>query len=206
MGQLTPTAAWKKMLEGNARFIEGNPAHPGQDAAKREELSSGQHPFALVFGCADSRVAAEIIFDQGLGDLFVVRTAGHVIDPGGLGSIEFGVELLDIPLIVVLGHDSCGAVGAALETGKTGETPPGFIRDIVERVMPSAVAARVKAGGAEVGSEEVVSEHVMQSARLLVERSRIISDAVDAGKLAIVGATYKLHDGEAKVEGVLGDI
>ena len=192
------------MLEGNARFVSGKPAHPDQDVAKREELSGGQNPFALVFGYADSRVAAEIIFDQGLGDLFVVRTAGHVIDPGVLGSIEFGVELLNIPLIIVLGHDSCGAIGATLATIQSGEMPRGFIRDIVERVMPSAIYARSKAGGAEVGSEEVVSEHVMESANLLVERSRIISDAIDAGKLAIVGATYKLHDGGARVEGNVG--
>lgn len=194
------------MLEGNARFVAGEPAHPDQDVAKRQELSGGQNPFALVFGCADSRVAAEIIFDQGLGDLFVVRTAGHVIDPGVLGSIEFGVGLLDIPLIIVLGHDSCGAIGATLATTVSGDMPKGFIRDIVERVMPSAIAARSKAGGAEVGSEAVVSEHVMQSANLLVDRSRIISDAIDSGKLAIVGATYKLRHGEARVEGIVGTL
>ncbi len=206
MPQLTPALAWQKMLDGNARFVSGEPAHPDQDVAKRQELSGGQNPFALVFGCADSRVAAEIIFDQGLGDLFVVRTAGHVIDPGVLGSIEFGVALLDIPLIIVLGHDSCGAIGATLATTVSGDMPGGFIRDIVERVMPSAIAARSKAGGAEVGSEAVVSEHVMQSAHLLVDRSRIISDAIEAGKLAIVGATYKLRDGEARVEGVVGSL
>lgn len=206
MAQLTPADAWQKMLEGNARFVHGAPAHPGQDAAKRVELSDGQNPFALVFGCADSRVAAEIIFDQGLGDLFVVRTAGHVIDPGVLGSVEFGVALLDIPLIIILGHDKCGAIGATLNATVSGHMPGGYIRDIVERVMPSAIAAKAKANGAEVGSEEVVSEHVLQSANLLVDRSKIVSEAIDAGKLAIVGVTYKLLDGAIIVEGVVGEV
>ena len=104
----TPAEAWAKLARGNDRFVAGDHWHPNQDAARRDSLTEGQTPFAVFFGCADSRVAAEIIFDRGLGDLFVVRTAGHVIDPGVLGSIEFGVAILDIPLVVILGHDSCG--------------------------------------------------------------------------------------------------
>ena len=109
---MTPTEAWTKLREGNLRFVEGRREHPNQDVDRREAVAQAQSPFAVVFGCSDSRVAAEIIFDRGLGDLFVVRTAGHVVDAGVLGSIEFGVDVLHAPLVVVLGHDRCGAVRA----------------------------------------------------------------------------------------------
>src|ERR1700710_2543505 len=109
MPNTNPMTAWKALKEGNDRFVTGKPAHPSQSIADRARLTHGQKPTAVVFGCADSRVAAEIIFDQGLGDMFVVRTAGHVADLAVLGSIEYAVTVLDVPLIVVLGHDSCGA-------------------------------------------------------------------------------------------------
>ena len=102
----TPADVWAEMREGNARFVAGEPRHPRQDVERRHVLAAAQTPRAALFGCADSRLAAEIIFDQGLGDLFVVRTAGHVVDASVLGSMEFGVGVLGIPLIVILGHDS----------------------------------------------------------------------------------------------------
>ena len=110
MPNSSPVTAWKALKEGNERFVAGKPEHPSQSIEHRASLAGGQKPTAVVFGCADSRVAAEIIFDQGLGDMFVVRTAGHVIDSAVLGSIEYAVTVLNVPLIVVLGHDSCGAV------------------------------------------------------------------------------------------------
>src|SRR5512144_3399118 len=103
---MTPARAWQALREGNARFVAGRREHPNQDVDRRAQLTSGQNPFAVVFGCSDSRVAAEIIFDRGLGDLFVVRTAGHVIGAEVLASIDYGVAVLDAPLVVVLGHDS----------------------------------------------------------------------------------------------------
>ncbi len=118
----TPAEAWTTLMEGNRRFVESSASHPNQDAARRTSLMSTQHPFVMIFGCSDSRLAAEIIFDLGLGDAFVVRTAGHVIDNTALGSLEYGVEYLDVPLIVVLGHDSCGAVTAT--KGAVGRRPP----------------------------------------------------------------------------------
>ena len=118
------------LTAGNARFMAGEREHPNQDVGIRHRIANKQQPFAIFFGCADSRVAAEIIFDQGLGDLFVVRTAGHVVDSSVLGSMEFGVGVLGIPLIVVLGHDSCGAVNAAVDAVTSGDMPGGFIRDI----------------------------------------------------------------------------
>jgi carbonic anhydrase len=200
-GPWTPAQAWAKLARGNERFVAGQYSHPHQDAARRDSLTGGQTPFAVFFGCADSRVAAEIIFDRGLGDLFVVRTAGHVIDPGVLGSIEFGVAVLDIPLVVILGHDSCGAVSATVNAVRDGVLPGGYIRDIVERVTPSVLAAR-QAGMST--PDEIEAEHVRHTLRLLTERSRLIGDRVDSGRLAVVGATYNLSDGRARIVDSVG--
>jgi len=197
----TPTQAWAVLAAGNARFMAGEREHPNQDIHDRHKLAAKQRPFAVFFGCADSRVAAEIIFDQGLGDLFVVRTAGHVVDSSVLGSMEFGVGVLQIPLIVVLGHDSCGAVNAAVDAFQTGDMPTGFVRDIVERVTPSVLAAS-KHG--EAGIDQIEAEHVRQTARLLAERSHLIADRIAAGTLGIVGATYNLREGQARVVDALG--
>ena len=198
---LTPAEAWAELARGNERFVTGEHRHPNQDAARRDSLTEGQAPFAVFFGCADSRVAAEIIFDRGLGDLFVVRAAGHVIDPGVLGSIEFGVAMLDIPLVVILGHDSCGAVSATVDAVRNGVLPGGYIRDIVERVTPSVLAAR-QAGMST--ADEIEAEHVRHTLRLLIERSRLIADRVASGQLAVVGAVYNLGDGHARIVDSVG--
>ena len=200
-GPWTPAAAWAKLARGNGRFVAGDYSHPNQDAARRDSLTGGQTPFAVFFGCADSRVAAEIIFDRGLGDLFVVRTAGHVIDPGVLGSIEFGVAVLNIPLVVILGHDSCGAVAATVNAVRDGGMPGGYIRDIVERVTPSVLAAR-QAGMST--ADEIEAEHVRHTLHLLTERSRLVADRVASGQLAVVGAVYNLRDGRARIVGSVG--
>jgi len=201
---MTPAQAWERMVQGNRRFVSDQNSEIFQDSTKRAALTDGQHPFALVFGCSDSRVAAEIIFDQGLGQLFVVRTAGHVVDSSVLGSIEFGVQILGIPLVVVLGHDSCGAVKAAMDSVSSGDLPGGYIRDIVERVLPSNVA--VGAGESDATPESVGAEHVLQTSKLIHARSRIVNDAINDGRLAIVGTTYRLADGAVGVEGAIGDI
>ncbi|GAA3610166.1 carbonic anhydrase [Marihabitans asiaticum] len=199
----TPAQAWAELAAGNARFMADERHHPHQDIHDRQKLTSKQRPFAIFFGCADSRVAAEIIFDQGLGDLFVVRTAGHVMDPSVLGSLEFGVGVLGCPLIVVLGHDSCGAVKAAIDASDTGSMPPGFLRDIVERITPSVISAR-RAGRDDV--KEIEREHVRATCQLMRERSTSIAEAVQGGRLAIVGAEYDLAEGEARVVDVVGSI
>lgn len=199
----TPESAWRTLMAGNARFMADDRAHPHQDVDIRHRLANKQAPFAILFGCGDSRVAAEIIFDQGLGDLFVVRTAGHVVDFSVLGSIEFGVLKLGTPLITVLAHDSCGAVAAAVESSRTGSMPPGYIRDIVERITPSVFAVG-KAG--RITPEAVEREHAKLTCELLYERSSICRDAVDAGRLAIVGCEYDLVDGQAHLVHVVGDI
>jgi len=199
----TPTQAWLELAAGNARFMADDRKHPHQDVHARSRIAGKQKPFAIFFGCADSRVAAEIIFDQGLGDLFVVRTAGHVVDPSVLGSLEFGVGLLDCPLIVVLGHDACGAIGAAISSVETGEMPPGFLRDIVERVAPSVLTA-TRAG--RTSFEEIEREHVAQTAHLLATRSALIAERVQDGTLGIIGAEYDLGDGEIRVVAAVGDL
>ena len=112
----TPAKAWQEMLRGNERFVDGEPRHPRQDVERRTELAQAQFPDAALFGCSDSRLAAEIIFDKGLGDLFVVRNAGQVVGDSIVGSLEYAVAVLGVPLIVVLGHDECGAVRAAIDS------------------------------------------------------------------------------------------
>ncbi|WP_422744328.1 carbonic anhydrase [Mycobacterium sp. WMMD1722] len=203
MPSTSPVTAWKALREGNERFVAGAPQHPSQSIEHRASLAEGQHPTAVVFGCADSRVAAEIIFDQGLGDMFVVRTAGHVIDSAVLGSIEFAVAVLDVPLIVVLGHDSCGAVKATLSALDGGEIPGGYVRDVVERVTPSILRGR-REGLSRV--DEFETRHVSETAVQLRERSATIAERIAAGTLAIAGVTYHLADGKATLRDHLGDI
>lgn len=175
----TPAQAWSALAGGNARFVAGTPEHPSQDTAHREALSIAQHPFAVIFGCSDSRLAAELIFDQGLGDAFVVRTAGHVVDTTVIGSIEYGVEVLGAPLVVVLGHDSCGAVGAAVHALTTGEMPTGFVRAIVDRVIPSIIThnslgALTDGGGQAPSANGLLREHVTNTARTLTSYSQAL--------------------------------
>lgn len=166
-------------------------------------MANGQKPTAVLFGCADSRVAAEIIFDQGLGDMFVVRTAGHVIDTAVMGSIEYAVTVLDVPLIVVLGHDNCGAVKATLSAIDDGVVPGGYVRDIVERVTPSVLQGRHN-GLTRV--DEFETRHVNDTVTQLRVRSASIAERLVAGTVAIVGLTYHLADGRVVLRDYLGDI
>ncbi|MGW2492603.1 carbonic anhydrase [Streptomyces sp. NPDC001606] len=197
----SPRDAFELLMAGNQRFVAGTPEHPNQDAVRRTETAPSQQPFAVLFGCSDSRLAAEIIFDRGLGDLFVVRTAGHVIGAEVLGSIEFGACVLNAPLVVVLGHDSCGAVAAACSALENGQTPGGFVRDVVERVTPSVLAAR--AAGRE-SAEEILAEHIEHTVDLLLERSRVLAERVADGRLGVVGLSYRLAAGSAQLVAARG--
>ena len=198
---MTPEGALARLLAGNQRFVAGAPAHPHQDAARRAAVAGGQSPFAAVLGCADSRLPAEIVFDRGLGDLFVVRTAGHVVGAEVLGSVEYGVGVLDCPLVVVLGHDACGAIGAACAALDDGAVPAGYIRDVVERVTPSVLAARA---AGHVQADEILAEHVGHTVDLLLDRSRLLAERVSAGKTAVVGLCYRLADGSAHLTAARG--
>jgi carbonic anhydrase len=200
---LTPAEAWRTLREGNERFVSGTSIHPNQDSSRRSELVATQNPFCVVFGCSDSRLAAEIIFDLGLGDAFVVRSAGQAIDDAVLGSLEYAVDPLGVPLIVVLGHDSCGAVTAAVNAYETGEMPKGFVRDLVERIMPSVLTAQ--RNGVTTVNETVV-EHVKQTGERLLETSKVIAKAVEEGRTAVLGVCYHLGEGKAELVSGLGDV
>ena len=203
MPNTNPVTAWKALREGNERFVSGLQLHPSQGILHRAKLVEGQHPTAVLFGCGDSRVAAEIIFDQGLGDMFVVRTAGHVVDSSVLGSIEYAVEYLNVPLIVVFGHDGCGAVKATIDAIDNGNIPVGFVRSIIERVTPSILLGRAE-GLTTV--DELETRHVIETGKLIMERSQVIARKVAAGSAAIAGVTYKLADGRIQLQAAVGDI
>lgn len=192
----TPQQAWKRLLEGNERFVANTSSHPRQDAARRAELVNGQHPFAAILGCGDSRLAAEIIFDLGLGDAFVVRTAGQVLDDAVLGSLEYSAAELEIPLIMVLGHDSCGAVTATRNSLISGTMPPGFIRNLVEGILPSVISPDLPD---DATINEMVIEHTRQTAARIAEQSAIIREAVEGGAVAVIGVFYHLADGKAEL-------
>ncbi|WP_306311843.1 carbonic anhydrase [Streptomyces hydrogenans] len=196
MPRTSPALALDALLDGNRRFVSGTPEHPNQDAARRTELAPGQDPFAVILGCSDSRLAAEIIFDRGLGDLFVVRTAGHVIGPEVLGSVEYATSVLGARLVIVLGHDSCGAVAAARAAVEDGFAASGFVRDVVERVTPSILAARTAGLTAD---SDIIDEHIRHTVDLLLDRSRLLSEQVAAGEIAVVGLGYELAGGSARL-------
>lgn len=204
----TPAEALSALREGNERFVRGEMLHPSQGVDHRSELSVAQYPFAVIFGCSDSRVAAEIIFDQGLGDVFVVRTAGHVLDTTVIGSIEYGVDVLGASLVVVLGHDSCGAVAAATAALTTGELPTGFVRAIVDRVIPSIV--NLAGGGlgalSTLDPAALGHEHVRHTVQMIQGYSRSLAEAVTEGRVAIVGLEYTLADGTVHLTESLGDV
>jgi carbonic anhydrase len=192
----TPDEALRFLLDGNERFLTGRAAHPNQDAERRTEAANQQHPFAVLFGCSDSRVAAEIIFDRGIGDLFVVRTAGHLIGAEVLASIDFAVAVLATPLVVILSHDSCGAVGAALEAHESAVTPAGHMRHIVERLTPEVLQARA-AGVTD--RDEVARLHGRRTAEALLEESALLRERVEAGECGVVVLAYQLVDGRTHI-------
>lgn len=192
------------MQSGNKRFVSGTPAHPRQDIDHRSDLAAGQKPFAALFGCADSRLSAEIIFDVGLGDLFVVRNAGQVIAETILGSLEYSVEVLGVPLILILGHDECGAIRATMDSseGKL-KTTGEFIQNIVDRIQPTVTAAN---NAGKYAIDDITELHIKDTISEILTRSRVISDAVEKGKLAVVGANYRLALGEIHPISEVGNV
>ena len=192
----TPAEAWAAMLDGNQRFVTDNPSHVRQDFGLRTELAKEQKPFAALFGCSDSRLSAEIIFDVGLGDLFVVRNAGQVIAETILGSLEYAVEVLGVPLILVLGHDECGAIRATMNSTEGQVMPQGeFIHNLVERITPTVLAAKAS-GLNEI--DQITALHIKDTINELIARSSLIAERIESGKLAVVGANYKLTLGEVQ--------
>ncbi len=187
---MTGKEALERLIAGNKRYVAGTPEHPNQSPERRKEVSSGQAPFACILGCADSRVPPEIIFDQGLGDLFVLRVAGNVANEMILGSLEYAVEHLGAQLIVVLGHKRCGAVAAAVSGGEA----PGHIGKLVEAIQPAVDRSKSMQGDAV---ENAVRENIQLTAEKLQSDSSILKGRVDADTLEINGAFYDLDTGQA---------
>jgi carbonic anhydrase len=200
----TATQVWGTLTAGNKNFMAGTSVHHSSDTEQRRSIADEQRPIAAIFGCSDSRLGAEMIFDVGLGELFVVRNAGQVIADTILGSLEFAVEVLQVPLIVVLGHDQCGAVRATMNSADGTLTLNGkYIHNLVSRIMPSVIRGR---SAGESSIEELTARHVSDTIDELLERSEIITNAVAAGKLAVVGANYKLVLGEVALTSKQGNL
>ena len=184
--------ALQKLIDGNNRYVSAKTAHPNQSPDRRAEVLKGQHPFAIIVGCSDSRVPPEIIFDQGMGDLFVVRLAGHVLSAEATGSIEYAVEHLGTRLIMVLGHDKCGAVTAAVKGGDA----PGHIGSIVKAIVPAVKKAKNLPGDL---LENAIRENVAMVVEQLKYSAPLLKELVENGALKIVGAHYHLDDGKVSV-------
>lgn len=184
---------WLQALkEGNRRYATGQSQHPRRDAARRQETRHQQRPFAVILGCSDSRVPPEIIFDQGIGDLFVIRTAGHVVDRAALGSVEYAVEHLGVPLVVVLGHTGCGAVTAAVHSAPAADTPH-HVGYLIEAILP-AVRQTADLPGDPVAN--AIDAHIRLTMESLVAASPVLAEWSRSGVLRIIGARYDLETGE----------
>lgn len=188
---LSPDDALQKLMEGNQRFVQHQPQYPDQTAARLREVAQVQHPFATVLSCADSRVPAEIIFDQGIGDIFDVRIAGNISTPEALGSIEYAVALLGTPVLMVLGHERCGAVTAAVQN----ESLPGEIGSFVRAILPAVERVKDKAGDTV---DNAVTANVQYQIEQL-KRSPLLTEQLQSGKLKIVGGRYDLDTGTVTV-------
>ena len=213
---ISPAEAIARLKEGNARFTAGNPQHPhessdermhmaansyenagmlslgmtGEQAAKRRgELTKSQHPFAIILSCSDSRVPPEIVFDEGLGDLFIVRVAGNVLNDEGLGSIEYGVDVLGARLILVLGHQSCGAVDAAMKTLAAKSTAPGHIQSLVTAIKP--VVDSTPKGDLDT----MIKANVKHVVGALRSSKPILKAKIDSGDVQVIGGYYTLDTG-----------
>ncbi|MCX4717448.1 carbonic anhydrase [Streptomyces virginiae] len=185
----TPAQALRRLAAGNRRWRAQDQEHPHESAPLRRRLAQGQQPFALVLGCVDSRVPPELVFDQGLGDLLTVRSAGEVLDEAVLGSIAYGVLELRIPLVLVLAHQSCGAVAAAVHADESGEPLPAHVQYLADQIRPSIDHGRQ--GEARV--DATIDAHVRNvRGRLAAEPD--LAGKVAAGELAVVAARYELRD------------
>jgi carbonic anhydrase len=188
-----PEKALKMLRKGNDRFTKGKPEHPRQDETRRKELTDSQHPFASILGCADSRVSPEVIFDQGIGDLFVVRIAGNIIDDAILASIEYSVEHLGSRLIVVLGHEGCGAVKAARDTIAAGEKAPRHLRTLVAAIAPAVKATAKKE------LDATVRLNVLNVVDAIAASKPVLACKIRDGDVKVVGARYDLDSGEVEL-------
>jgi len=191
---LSPDEAFARLKKGNHRYVDGGMV--SQDfGAERTTLAGGQNPFAGILTCADSRVAPEYVFDQGLGDLFVVRVAGNFAEEDGIASFEYAVKFLGTPLLAVLGHEKCGAVASAIKVVKDGAELPGHLPHLVEHIFPAVKSAMKEPGDLLANS---IRQNVLDNIEALKTASPVLSDYVSSGKLKVVGGVYQLKDGHVE--------
>ncbi len=192
---MTAAAAWQALLDGNQRYATDTAVNCNNNYDRRREVAGGQHPFAMVLGCADSRVPPEVVFDQRLGDLFTVRVAGNVADDIAIGSLEYAVLHFSPALLVVLGHQKCGAVDATLEAIDKGGPVPGHIGSIVSAIKPAVAGISANASDR---LDKAIEANASAVAASLNTRSSVLAEAVKAGKLQIRAAYYSLTDGRVR--------
>ncbi len=181
--------ALAKLMAGNQRYVRQKQQHPDESLARRKELETAQHPFAVILSCADSRVPPELLFDEGLGDLFVIRVAGNILDDAVLGSIEYGVEHLGARLVMVLGHEKCGAISAAVEGG----IAPGHIQALVAAIQPSVEATHMQPGDR---IHNCVIANARRVARQIRESEPVMKESVQKRRVKVVAAVYGLDSGK----------
>jgi carbonic anhydrase len=196
MNLKTPEQVLEHLIDGNRRFVEGRAERPRGGPRRRDELVGGQNPIAAVFGCADSRVPPELIFDQGLGDLFVVRGAGYVADDTNLGSLEFAVAELGVPLILVLGHENCGAVRAAVASAESGHAPEGHVAAIVKAID---LAGNRTGSSFDARVDAIVRDHTRQTADRVRNAAPVLTERIASGELRVAAAVYRLADGQVEI-------
>jgi carbonic anhydrase len=191
---MTPDQALERLRDGNRAFLDGKVDQVDLSAARRLALAKGQAPFCAYVSCSDSRVPPELLFGRGLGELFIIRNAGNTVDTVAMGSIEYAVAVLGVPLVVVMGHESCGAVKAAMSVVSDNARFPGVIGNMIEPIIPAVLEARNQPGDA---TEVAVKQNVRRVVRKLREASDpLLIEPQRSGKLKVVGAYYKLDSGE----------
>ncbi len=190
---MTPDQALATLKEGNEKFITDAPYRQANDRDRRLEIARGQTPFAVLVSCSDSRVPPELLFGRGLGELFIVRNAGNTVDTTALGSIEYAVAELGVPLVVVMGHEKCGAVDAAVKVVKENATFPGAIGQMIEPIVPAVLRAQAQPGDL---LDNAIRENVRRTVNRLRTSEALLQEPLRSGKLKIVGARYDLDNGD----------
>lgn len=194
-----PDAVLNRLIEGNRHFVAGTLTHPGRSPKDFRPLAQGQNPMAAIVGCADSRVPPEILFDQGVGDLFIIRIAGNYVNGAGAsvkGSVEYAVAELGVSLVMVLGHSQCGAIKAAMQHLHDNDALPGAINDLVNSIKPAVLASKGKPGDP---LENAIYANVRRSVERLHTLDPVIAPAVQSGKVKVAGAVYDLASGKVRV-------
>lgn len=193
---LTADQALAILKEGNAKSLTDSPLRAVQGRARRLEIARGQAPFAVLVSCSDSRVPPEVLFGRGLGELFIVRNAGNTVDTVALGSIEYAIAVLGVPLIVVLGHERCGAVDAALSVVEKNTVFPGSLNQMIEPILPAALMARSTGAKGEALLDAAVRENIRRVVNRIKNSEPVLMNPIKTGKVKVVGARYDLDDGE----------